>query len=106
MTMIIAVTEKGTEMRLIDADALSRQTMLEPLGNGQYEEVEIVYFRDIENAPTIDPIKHGRWKHEHLVSTGGGTYEVVRCSLCGWQYPTFETNFCPHCGARMDGGTE
>ena len=80
-------------MRLIDADALFNAISV------HLERIE----QEIDDAPTIDPVKHGRWKHEHLVSTCGGTYAVVRCSLCDWQYPTFETDFCPHCGARMDG---
>ena len=44
-------------MRLIDADELTRQKQLEAMGNGQYEEVEIVYGTDIDNAPTIEPSK-------------------------------------------------
>ena len=40
-------------MRLIDADELTRQKQLEAMGNGQYEEVEIVYGTDIDNAPSI-----------------------------------------------------
>lgn len=51
-------------MRLIDADALPRQKMLEARGNGQYEEVEIVNGSDIDMAPTIDHV------------------QVVRCEDC------------------------
>lgn len=43
-------------MRLIDADALPRHKQLEAFGNGQYEDVEIVYGNDIDNAPTIDAV--------------------------------------------------
>ena len=42
-------------MRLIDADALEFHEMIAPLGNGRYEDVEIVYKDDIDNAPTIKP---------------------------------------------------
>lgn len=50
-------------MRLIDADALPRHKQLEAMGNGQYEDVEIVYGNDIDNAPTIEaePVKHEEW---------------------------------------------
>ena len=44
------------------------------------------------NAPTIDPVKHGRW-------VGNGT---KRCSVCG-VYEDFVSAYCPNCGARMDG---
>lgn len=51
-------------MRLIDADALETHEQLEPMGNGQYEYVEVVYKDDIDDAPTVDAI------------------EVVRCKDC------------------------
>lgn len=41
-------------MRLIDADALEYHKQLECMGNGQYEDVKVVYECDIDNAPTID----------------------------------------------------
>ena len=44
-------------MRLIDADALETHEQIEPLGNGKYEYVEVVYKDDIDNAPTIEPQK-------------------------------------------------
>ena len=56
----------------------------------------------IEEVPSIEPIKHGRWIHEHLASTNGGSYAVVRCSNCLSQYPMTEENYCPNCGAKMD----
>ena len=43
-------------MRLIDADVLETHEQLEPLGNGKYEYVEVVYKDDIDNAPTIEII--------------------------------------------------
>lgn len=59
---------------------------------------------DLEDAPTIDavPVVHGEWIDE---SFGYNWYG--KCSVCGeaynidsW-YGSF--NFCPNCGARMDG---
>lgn len=41
-------------MRLIDADALEYHKQLECMGNGQYEDVKVVYEWDIDNAPTIE----------------------------------------------------
>ena len=47
-------------------------------------------------------LKHGKWIHEHLASTSGGSYPVVRCSECKCSFPMSETNYCPNCGAKMD----
>lgn len=48
----------------------------------------------------VSPVVHGRWKYEEtlgVVSLNG--YE---CSECG-QNNGRATNYCPNCGARMDG---
>ena len=154
MTMTIAVTEKGKKMRLIDADALPRQKMLEACGNGKYEDVNIVYGVDVDAAPTIDPfkdksldqlmddaftrgyckglitantiddpfkdksevfnpVKHGRWLNMEKIYDGKAKniteWQQAECSVCHkWHttpYMYFFThyNYCPSCGARMDG---
>lgn len=59
----------------------------------------------IEAAPTIDaaPVVHGRWKY-------GDDVDLI-CSECGgdalsdWTCQQICTKYCPHCGAKMDGGT-
>lgn len=65
----------------------------------------------MEEAPTVDatPVVHGRWKEQYM---------YYACSVCGAEYNDeivllyegdsnnglfsgFE--YCPHCGAKMDG---
>lgn len=41
-------------MRLIDADVLKPHKQLEPMGNGKYEYVEVVYKDNIDDSPTIE----------------------------------------------------
>lgn len=97
-------------MRLIDADALiialhdegEKQTKWGQLIMMLYSTMVAV----INDAPTIDHVRHGKWNHERMLSTSGGTYAVIRCSECMSQYPMWETNYCPNCGAKMDGGEE
>lgn len=84
-------------MRLIDADALPRQTQIFEF-NGKRMENEIVNAKSIDNAPTIDavPVWHGRWIDRRY----GGS---KRCSECGYIWTDFGyPNYCPDCGARMD----
>ena len=56
--------------------------------------------RAILDAPAADvvPVQHGRWIASHD--------EFCQCSLC--KYPVYAawntTNYCPNCGAKMDGG--
>lgn len=69
-------------MRLIDADALSRHKQLEAMGNGKYEDVEVVYANDIYNAPTIDAVP--RKDYEELERHFVNWEPVVRCKDCRW----------------------
>lgn len=90
-------------MRLIDADALiewmDREQVLR----------HITWFRAaIDNMPTIDPVKHGRWEPWDL-SWGRSVWS---CSVCrdATEVPTEMGDpiykFCPNCGARMEGEEE
>lgn len=61
------------------------------------------FIDDIENEPTanVEPVRHGRW-----IATNDGNKK--RCSECGIihliaQYPCGKANYCPNCGAKMDG---
>jgi rRNA maturation endonuclease Nob1 len=57
--------------------------------------------------PSVDiqPVKHGKWKHIAGMNS--------KCSVCSHYFPVtefdsrpFDINFCPNCGARMDGDSE
>ena len=74
----------------------------------------------IVNAPTVDAVEvvHGRWvKHRpkleamrawHRQGIGKAMSEnsiFWTCSCCEeWGTPRY--NYCPNCGAKMDGGNE
>ena len=50
---------------------------------------------------TVAPVRHGRWElKRHKLF--GNSYDYV-CSACGCDYALAEYNYCPHCGAKMDG---
>lgn len=62
-----------------------------------------VHFLDlIDDIPTADveEVRHGKW-----VNDQGNEY---RCSGCGYSYINATSdgnyNYCPNCGAKMDGG--
>ena len=87
-------------MRLIDADAL-KALIDEGWGEGPFK---TAFFEEIDDASTIDPVKHGMWMHDKDDCLVSGY-----CSVCGWQSIIYETDvadmpFCPNCGAKMDGG--
>lgn len=65
----------------------------------------------IEEAPTVDaePVVRAHWKPEpHFYEKGMGNKYFVcsRCNTClpvPVEYPGKQFDFCPRCGARMDG---
>ena len=53
-------------------------------------------------------VKHGEWLDEVEMRPelyGWIPLNNVVCSICN-QSNSRETNYCPHCGAKMDGETE
>ena len=101
--------------RLIDADALIAEvenninTYWNEAGGGYYL-AEDALNESIRTAPTVDAVevKHGRWI-DHLVRDW-------RCSECGEKIHKVRQvdgycyddmpNYCPKCGAKMDGDVE
>lgn len=53
--------------------------------------------RGFEEIPAADvaPVRHGRWLHR---KNG-----IAYCSECEIDTVEDETNYCPNCGAKMDG---
>ena len=54
-------------------------------------------------AADVAPVVHGRWIASHD--------NFCACSIC--KYPVYfveagwnQTNYCPNCGAKMDGGVD
>ena len=80
--------------------------------------------RLIDDQPTIEPeVRHGRWLNTDETVWDAkdidGKQQLVisivsaRCSVCNhWAEhvnnfpPYMKYEFCPHCGAKMDGGAE
>lgn len=51
-----------------------------------------------QKAVDAAPVVHGRWVYEHDDPV------LLPCSVCGYQvYRYNNTNYCPDCGAKMDG---
>ena len=113
-------------MRLIDADTIYEQTAeweaqaLEQVNKYNYKDsreewiwwsavlTERTAFKyDIFNAPTIEavPVLKGKNLKE-------GWSSLFECSKCGescsdtYVLDHNVINFCPHCGAKIDGATE
>ena len=55
----------------------------------------------IDDTIEAEPVKHGEWE----TVPGNGIGGTARCSVCGEAIYGYHTmNYCPNCGAKMDGG--
>lgn len=89
-------------MRLIDADALMVATL--NFCNGykvNWTDKKVLSW--INHAPTVDAVEV---VHGYNVKDYDSAFQ---CSVCGWEDwdtmtgDTEKHNFCPNCGAKMDG---
>jgi hypothetical protein len=62
-----------------------------------------------ENVVDAEPVRRGRWVTEWtgetmIVDGVKSELGIVRCSVCGGDQGKENYKYCPHCGAKMDGG--
>ena len=84
-------------MRPIDADALLKKTINNPL------HAPYIVEKDIRGMPTIQPEPHeGEWEQVSAQRYFMSASYFYRCSACGVNNVR-NTNYCPNCGAKMKG---
>lgn len=61
--------------------------------------------RDVRDMPAADvaPVVHGKWL-THSDRPDSLICSVCECGFDMWKHD--KHNFCPNCGAKMDGGNE
>ena len=57
------------------------------------------------NREKKQPERHGRWIYSPEFKIVNNPYGHYTCDQC-FVIVAFETNYCPNCGARMDGESE
>ena len=76
-------------------DAILGLTIADP-AVAQYADAVCYHLQNLPAADVVE-VRHGRWKNG-----GNGLYDT--CSVCGKEiYLAIPMNYCPECGALMDG---
>ena len=59
-------------------------------------------------AADVAPVRHGRWVNAQMIAGGFAETWACDCSVCGrtQREPLWKPNYCPNCGAKMDGGAD
>lgn len=96
-------------MRLIDADEL-KKALNHAIWRPDWEHIRDKVLQDIDEQPTVDAVEvvHGKWEFCEEHWSGDLTY---KCSNCGDELDTLpgieiDWDYCPNCGAKMDGKVE
>lgn len=86
--------------RLVDADELLGKFRYGDYDSRDDKDWIMTVRRMIKEQPTIEaePVKHGKWEEYEVP-------HIICCSECDWATGVDEKdfNYCPNCGARMDG---
>ena len=103
----------------MDGDLISRKTLLEILNAKSDMAIatpaQIIYAnvaKIVELQPAVDaePVRRAQWKAENRRCTLCDTYICSECGNMVMQAEGFTYsctyNYCPNCGAMMDGGGE
>ena len=88
------------KQRPIDANKLKKIYMAK--GKDKLKLSTVI--NELEMMPSIDPVKHGEW--EQCFEDWRCQIEGDKCSVCGFEHYGTNIrnyNYCPNCGARMDG---
>ena len=90
----------ANEKRLIDANALVKIAE---------KRCGVVNIKHIDDCPTVDAVEvvHGKWEEQKEYDFKARDYYLsgYTCSCCGlWYLNVKKYNYCPNCGAKMDGG--
>ena len=114
----------ASEKRLIDANEIIKvaehaheQWSLAMVGADDTRKVNEVFKKQYlckvvkavaKNCPTVDAVEvvHGRWKKVEVDLGGGIKTHRFACSECDFLKNTLIGNYCPNCGAKMDGGKD
>ena len=91
----------ATEKRLIDVEQAKRATYEEVFWT---ESEQAVVRNFLVKLPTVDAVEvvHGRWSEPYMINEEYGIMGRD-CSVCGHTYGVAKSNYCPNCGAKMDG---
>lgn len=90
------------------AEYIKRKAVID-LITRRYENPEICT-QEINSIPAADvaPVVHARWIHSRYEDCSE-QFELVKCSQCNHEayamaFYVRGGNYCPACGAKMDGG--
>ena len=86
------------------AEYIEREAAIEAVKHAWAKELEPSQYIEIIPAADVAPVRHGRWVEQEKYTFG----VMYDCSICGDRILDngHSWNYCPNCGAIMDGGAD
>lgn len=94
---------------MAEKEYIEREALVERL---KKEECDCEWLWAILDIPAADvaPVKHGHWAEKKSSGLGGIWDYYFVCNVCGGNTPNkayiIAPDYCPNCGAKMDGGED
>ena len=87
---------------------IKREEAIEAVKHAWAKGLEPSQYLEIIPAADVAPVVHAHWDDSGRYTFPGGS-TAVRCTNCGCaltvsEYRLNNWNYCPVCGAKMDGG--
>lgn len=92
--------EKEVAVKIAEKYGLTNGSVL-----GRHSGIADCIASEIATLPIVDvsPVVHGRWEQTEAPFMN----ECEDCSVCGYRTVWgHRFNYCPNCGAKMDGGAD
>ena len=77
---------------------ITREDAIESVKHAWAKGIEPSQYIEIITAADVAPVRHGRW-----LCVDTDTEQFFLCNRCK-KKEYWESNYCPNCGAKMDGG--
>ena len=86
-------------------DIIIKDMTIDDFGTCDYDDNNyLIGTGRVNEAEEFAPVRHGRWLHLHLDPDNITGHTKGECSICGKL--RIVDNYCPNCGAKMDGDEE
>lgn len=92
------------------AEYIERSAAIEAAKHAWAKGLEPSQYIEALPAADVAPVVHGRWIHSRYEDCSE-QFELVKCSQCNHEAYAMAIyvhggNYCPNCGAKMDGGAD
>lgn len=92
------------------AEYIEREALLRDIERHHVSDGKFQHWVQTQPVADVAPVVHGRWDDSGRYTFPGGD-KAVRCTNCGCaltesEYRLNKWNYCPVCGAKMDGGAD